>query len=254
MLGNRDFWQIIKAVFQRHHYVALFNMVKNYPDFMDNFNRYLTGSGKYPYNIKVRTPIGVIAPRIYSHHDILTVNEIFCRCDYFADKTIRTVVDIGSNIGISAMYFLTRNRDAVCYLYEPDARNTEKLRNNLVGFEERYHLVQAAVSCEKGKVDFGVEPTGRYGGIGVKTDITIIVDCLNINDVIGEVLEEVELIDVLKIDTEGMEIKTVEAIKPELARRINKIYAEACPTRDLHPDLFSQLQYGTVCQWTNKCT
>lgn len=253
MLGRRTCKQIIKSPFQRENYVALFNMMRVYPDFIQNFTRYVTGRGKYPYHIKLRTPLGVIAPELYSHHDIRTVNEIFCRLEYFTDDTVRSVVDIGSNIGISALYFLTRNQESKCYLYEPDGRNTAKLRTNLIGFEERYRLVEAAVSSESGKLEFGVEPTGRYGGIGVKTGKTITVDCLNINDVIREVLEEVKYIDVLKIDTEGLEVKTVKAIDPELAKRIKTIYLDARPSNDVYPELFWQKQYGWGCQLTNKC-
>ena len=253
MFGRRTYKQIIKSPFRRENYVALFNMVRVYPDFVQNFIRYVTGGGHYPYHIQVRTPVGVIAPKLYSHHDIRTVNEIFCRGEYFTDATVRTVVDIGSNIGISALYFLTRNKKSKCYLYEPDARNIAKLRDNLSGFEDRYRLVEAAVSYESGKLEFGVEPTGRYGGIGVKTGKTITVDCLNINDVVGEVLKEVKCIDVLKIDTEGVEVKTVEAIDPELAKRIKTIYLDARPISHLHPELFWQKQYGWACQLTNKC-
>ncbi len=43
----------------------------------------------------------------------------------------RVVVDIGSNIGISALYFLTRNPACRCWLYEPVPRNVERLRANL---------------------------------------------------------------------------------------------------------------------------
>ena len=252
MLGGRDVIHIIRSIFERHHYVALVNSMKVYPDFIENLSRYLTHRGHYPYDIKVRTPLGVIAPTLYSHHDIHTVNEIFCRLDYVADETIRTVVDIGSNIGISALYFLTRHKESKCFLYEPDARNTSKLKKNLAGFEQRYHLVDAAVSYESGQVVFGIEPTGRYGGIGAQTGKTIKVNCLHINDVIGEVLERVKLIDVLKIDTEGVEERTVEAIDPKLARRIKTIFLEARVSRDLHPDLFRQRQYGWICQMTNR--
>ncbi|MGE5711432.1 MAG: FkbM family methyltransferase, partial [Nitrospira sp.] len=86
---------------------------------------------------------------------------------------------------------------------------------------------------------------------GVKTGKTITVDCLNINDVVGEVLKEVKCIDVLKIDTEGVEVKTVEAIDPELAKRIKTIYLDARPISHLHPELFWQKQYGWACQLTN---
>ncbi len=251
MMGNRNAKQIFTAVLGKQHYVALFNMVKNYPASWQNISRYLTGAGQYPYDIEVKTPLGMISPRLYSHHDLLTVNEIFCRHDYFADEYIRTVVDLGSNIGISALYFLTRNKQSRCYLYEPDKRNIAKLRKNLAGFEERYELAAKAVSHESGQVDFGIESIGRYGGIGQKTGETIKVECLDINDVLEAILNKAATIDILKIDTEGVEIKTVQAIQAKFLNRIKKIYIEAKPADQLHPDLFWQKQYGSVCQLIN---
>lgn len=239
-------------MFERRHYAALLNSTRIYPDFMDNAFRYLTHGGQYPYEIRLRTPIGLMTATLYSHHDMHTVNEIFCRLDYYASENIRTVVDIGSNIGISALYFLTRNKETTCFLYEPDRRNTSKLRKNLVEFEDRYRLMEAAVSSEKGTLEFGIEPTGRYGGIGVRTGTAIRVQCLEINEVIEEILETVKLIDVLKIDTEGVEEKTVEAIESKFARRIRYIFLESRPTHELQSALFWQEQYGGICRLTNK--
>jgi len=122
MLGNRSIKQVLKAITGKQHYIALFNMAKNYPDFLNNTIRYLTTTGFYPYDIEIRTPTGIVKPKIYSSHDMLTVNEIFCRLDYKADKNINIVVDLGSNIGISALYFLSRNNESRCYLYEPDKK------------------------------------------------------------------------------------------------------------------------------------
>jgi len=251
MLGNRGINQILKAVTGKQHYITLVNMVRNYPNFFKCTARYLTANGIYPYNIKVKTPTGILEPRLYSHHDMLTVNEIFCRLDYPADKTIKTVVDLGSNIGISALYFLSRNNESKCYLYEPDKRNIEKLKKNLSNFPERYSLFEKAVSYESGQLEFGMDPTGRYGGIGISSDETIVVDCLEINDVIKNILAKEEIIDILKIDTEGVEIKTVEAIESSLLKRIKRIYLEANPRHQLHPNMFKQKQYGSVCQLVN---
>ena len=44
-------------------------------------------------------------------------------------------VDFGSNIGISALYFLTRNPSVQVYLFEPVPSNIERLRENLKGYE-----------------------------------------------------------------------------------------------------------------------
>lgn len=246
MIGKRSAAQLLTAPFQRTHYVALFNMRRRYPRFFNNLKRYLTGKGHYPYDIQVRTPVGIVSMRLYSHHDLLTVNEIFCREDYFADESLHHVVDVGSNIGISALYFLTRNYDSTCVLYEPDPRNVERLRHNLRGYEGRYHLVQSAVSDQSGTVEFGVEPTGRYGGIALKTGRTITASCLHVNEVLRNALQSTDHIDVLKIDTEGVEIQTVNAIDATLLPTISAIYLEARPCSPLHPHLFKNRQYGSV--------
>jgi FkbM family methyltransferase len=251
MLGNRSLTQILKGITGRQHYIALGNMFRNYPNFLENTYRYLTAKGEYPYNIKVRTPVGLVEIALYTHHDILTVNEIFCRLDYPADEQTRVVVDLGSNIGVSGLYFLTRNNISKCYLFEPDQRNIEKLKTNLSNFSDRYVFHGNAVSYESGQLEFGIEPTGRYGGIGVATEKTITVDCLDINQVLKSILAEEDHIDILKIDTEGVEIRTVEAIDKDLLKRIKKIYLEAKPERELHPDMFTQKQYGSVCQMVN---
>jgi hypothetical protein len=99
-------------------------MARSYPlsDLPANARRYLTARGEYPYVCRVRTPSGTIAPTLYSSHDILTVNEIFCRGDYRYGPDLRVAVDVGANIGISALYFLTRNSGARVYAFEPDPR------------------------------------------------------------------------------------------------------------------------------------
>jgi FkbM family methyltransferase len=137
-------------------------------------------------------------------------------------------------------------------LYEPDKRNIDKLNLNLSDCSGRYILHKKAVSFESGQLEFGIEPTGRYGGLGVNAKEKIIVDCIEINDVIRIVLEKEECIDILKIDTEGVEIKTVEAIDSSLLKRIRKIYLEAKPEQLLHPDTFIQKQHGSVCQLVEK--
>lgn len=252
MLGNRPLRDYAAALFQREHYVAVFNMARRYPAPVENFFRYLSGNGDYPYDVRVKTPLGLIQPRLDSFHDLLTVNEIFCRMDYVAPPGIRTVVDLGSNIGISALYFLTRNAHARCYLFEPNPRNVAKLKANLAAFSDRYELAEKAVSFERGRVEFGIEPTGRYGGIGVRTGQAITVDCLHINDVLESVLRQAGSIDILKIDTEGAEVPTVEAIDERLALRIRRIYFEGRAVRPLHAAIFSQRQYGSVCQLRNR--
>jgi FkbM family methyltransferase len=234
MLGGRPPRLIVRSIAEPDHYVALARMVRLYPAFPRVAKRYFVGGGRYPYACRVRTPTGLVSPLLYSHHDVFTIHEIFGREDYRAGPDLGVAVDIGSNIGISALYFLTRNRVSRCYLYEPVPRNTERLRRNLASFESRYSLEEVAVAADEGIVDFTIEPTGRYGGIGVSGTDRIVVPCRAIADVVASVLEREGEIDLLKIDIEGAEIEAVKAIPEAQLARIRTICFET--TTPLNPD------------------
>src|SRR5205823_2050188 len=103
----------------------------------------------------------------------------------------------------------------------------------------RYRLHECAVADQEGTVDFGIEETGRYGGIGTSRPETIQVECRDVNAVLDEVLADAEEIDVLKVDAEGVEETIVRAIRPDLLRRIRLIYFEMGePIAPLHATLF----------------
>lgn len=256
-LGARGIHRTAKALLQKEHYVALWNTLWVYDHPFRNLWRYLTARGDYPYSPAVRTPLGKVYPTLYSFHDLLTVNEIFCRKDYPAAASASVVVDIGSNIGISTLYFLTRNPQSRCYLYEPDPNNVAKLKYNLKDYHNRYVLHQKAVSYHAGKLAFGLESTGRYGGIGLKTKDIIEVDTVSINQVLESVLAKEIRIDVLKLDIEGLEEETVAAIDGKYLPRIRRIYMEYLsdtPLPNLFPKHFVQVQRGSICQFINRHT
>jgi FkbM family methyltransferase len=201
-------------------------MPRRYPAFRESALRYFRRSGDYPYRCAVRTPEGVVAPTLWSWHDMLTVNEVFCREDYRIGTEVRTVVDVGSNIGISALYFLTRAPSSQCFLYEPVPRNVERLRLNLAGFEGRYEVEEVAVADVEGSLPFTTEPAGRYGGLDREVGERILVEVRHVNDVLEQALAREGAIDVLKLDTEGAEERTLRAIRPDLLERIGMIYLE----------------------------
>ena len=248
MIGGRKLGDWLKAMREPQHVRALVNMARLYPRFGENFWRYVSGRGSYPSDIEVRTPTGPVRVRIFSFHDMLTVNEIFCRMDYPAGPGLRYVLDIGSNIGISALFFLSRNDESRCILYEPDRRNIERLRENLRGYEDRYTLVESAVSDVSGPQTFGIEDTGRYGGIGVATGKSITVPCVHIDEALRAGLQAFPRIDVLKIDTEGVEVQTVNAIDDALLSHIQNVYIEAQPGEQLRAEHFHNRQYGSIRQ------
>jgi FkbM family methyltransferase len=248
-IGGRDVKHALRALLARPNYVAAANMFRVYERPIDMYGRYLFRTGQYPTAVRVRTPLGPLELALYSADDVLTVNEIFCRNDYQATKGDSIFVDFGSNIGISAAYFLSRSRNAFAYLFEPLPQNLERLNRNLVPFVGRYRLDSSAVGLKSGPVDFGWEPTGRYGGIGREVGSTMTVNCLDSNEVLRGVLDKHGRIDILKIDIESLEHEVTERIPVDVASRIGKIYVEN--RFDMNPLSQTHVyrQYGSIARF-----
>ena len=247
-LGGRDIRTVANALSQRRHYHAALNMVRLYKEPAQMFRRYLTSRGDYPFTTSVKTPSGWLDLRLFTPHDVLTVNEIFCREDYRAEPEDKIVVDFGSNIGISAAYFLSRGPGVQAYLFEPLPANIERLQINLAQFHDRFTLEQVAVGPTDGEVQFDWEETGRYGGVGAATGQTITVKSRNSTTVLEEVIAAHGQIDVLKIDIEGLEDAVVGGIPPSAARHIRKIFIEANYAESPLPDTHALIQYGEIAQ------
>jgi FkbM family methyltransferase len=220
-------------------------MVRRYPlaDLLTNARRFLTAGGEYPYACRVRTPSGTISPTLFSSHDLLTVNEVFCREDYRCRPDIGVAVDIGSNIGISALYFLTRNPTIRVYGYEPDPRNVQRLRLNLADYADRYRLDEVAVGVADGTARFATDPFGRYGTLAYSEGtwyqpVFIEVRLRSINNILAEVLEQEDQIDILKVDTESMEEQLIAVIDDALLGRIRTIVYETDVPAPFHSSRF----------------
>lgn len=241
------------APFRVGNYKTLIMSVRAFPSFGEVLWRYITDRRSYPYRIRIRTPAGVIAPTLYSFHDIRTANEIFSRKDYPADSDARVFVDLGANIGLSALYFASRSSNAIVYAYEPSPVNLERLRGNVAPFASRVRVVPKAVADKSGRLDFNAEPTGRYSGL-LRHEYTrevvnsVKVDVLDINEVLRDVISREGRVDILKIDTEGAEIPTVSAADPGLMRHVDVVYLEATPEVPIHPELFEQEQHDVICR------
>jgi FkbM family methyltransferase len=248
MLGGRSARTLARATFRFASYRSLLVLSRVSAQPVRFVRAYFLGGGVYPSPFALRTPLGVVTPTLYSQHDVLTVNEVFFRRDYPLPRGSRVVVDIGSNIGISALYFLTRSPAIRAHLFEPDPRNAERLRHNLAAFDGRWILREEAVGDREGIVAFGREGTGRYGAIGRATPDQIDVHCRHINDVLSDVLELEGRIDFLKIDTEGLENATVAAIDRPMLGEVGAVCFETRSPLNPWPERFSMSFTGNVCR------
>jgi FkbM family methyltransferase len=93
-------------------------------------------------------------------NDIYTFNEVFAEEVYGLIRRrlpdIRTVIDLGANIGLSSIYFLAHYPAARALAVEPDPQNYILLTENLASYvtQKRATVVQGALWASDGPVIF----------------------------------------------------------------------------------------------------
>ena len=248
MLGGRPGGLIARALLEPGQYVAVARMARRYPAFADVLKRYLLGGGDYPYACRVRTPVGIVAPVTYTHHDIFTVQEVFGREDYRAGAAWASRSTSGPTSGSARCTSSRATAMPAAICTSPSPATSSGCSANLAGYERRYAVQEVAVAADGGTVQFTVEPYGRYGGIGVAGSEHIQVTCRAVGDVLDEVLEGEDRIDVLKIDTEGAELETVRAIRADQLARIDTICFETSTPYNPDAGQFSMHFAADTCR------
>jgi FkbM family methyltransferase len=249
---SRNIHSVVRAALSKRQHRAVLRALTVCSDPVGLLRDYALGSGSYPCEVALRTPAGNISLQVYSWHDLRTIHEIFLAEDYAIGRNAGVIVDYGSNIGVSAAYFLTRNPTNHCYLFEPVPTNLHRLNHNMEHFRGRYALNTCAVGIENCRIVFGVEDTGRYGGIGQQTGNYITVDCVDSNEILGGVIETHGKIGVLKIDVETMEEAIVEHLSQSLASRIDLLLVEYRFTKNPLPATHVLSVQGTVSRFSRK--
>jgi FkbM family methyltransferase len=222
--NKRTLRDIRRSMLAPKSYKAALSIFRCFPNPLDVVSRYALESGSYPCAISIRTPIGLRKVMMYSFHDVRSLVVCFAKEDYGVGPDINCAVDFGSNIGMSGLYFLTRNAGAKVYLFEPLPGNVARLRDNLRGLERRYVLDQSAIGLADGTAKFVYEPTGRYEEI--ERPYTLEVSTLCAATCLRRIIEKEKFIDVLKLNIEGLETEVLKSLSPDILDNIGLICAE----------------------------
>lgn len=135
--------------------------------------------------------------------------------DFLRGEKVSTVFDAGANCGFFTLLYLSRNRHAKAYCFEPHPVTANRLRKNIVanGLQDRMVLVEAAIGSEPGECTFQISEGSSMG--------TVAGSSHKLFDKAKEVKVKILSLDAfakeagvypefLKIDVEGFE---VEALK-----------------------------------------
>jgi len=137
------------------------------------------------------------------------------------------ILDAGAYVGFSALHFLEAHPKARLVLFECDPDIISILRTNLEGFEDRYELVEKALSDKAGESCFlrrgddggSLSPDHDGGALspdhegGFKVETTTLLPWLD------------REVDFLKMNIEGAEMATLKACGSSL-RRIREMVIE----------------------------
>lgn len=169
-----------------------------------------------------------------------TITEIFESgpYDFSAAKAEPFIIDVGSNLGVSILYFKQQHPSAKILCFEPDPISYKLLEENVSENNlDNITLVNAAVAKSEGKVKlfgqiFSESPDSRGNSIvegwanqRIKNDC-VLVSAVRLSSYINAE------VDVLKIDIEGAEQQVLEEIKDKLYL-VRELFVEVHVTKEI---------------------
>lgn len=247
-IGRRNFRQVKQLLLKGNSYKAIPRIFQVHYKPLRVIFEELFSLGSYPWTLRLRAPTGDVQARVYSGADLSTANLVFCREDYHMPSGARVVVDIGSNIGLSSLYWLTRSTEVHVYCYEPAPTSYQRLLENLRPYGGRFTPYNVAVSDFRGTARLWVDPTGVKSSLDHSERVAEPVDVgvSHVNDILEAVVSQRGRIDMLKLDNEGHEFRTLTAIAPEFWERITCVNVGCHDNRAAVPPAFHETRVGSA--------
>lgn len=184
-----------------------------------------------PYPIRFQVPASLY----------LVFKELFMADVYKIDKLAKSlpsnpvIVDVGANAGFFIIQLLSKIEKGMVYAYEPIQANVDTFRSAV---RENYKLQQCvqlfplavtgeATSCLELFAEEDVKTqvvASRFADFDQNNTHKLIVPCISL----GEIIEQNNLdrIDLLKLDCEGSEYDIIYNTSPGLLQRVHRMWIE----------------------------
>lgn len=187
--------------------------------------------------LKLRSPIGKINLVLRNRQSARTIYSIFVREDYFTDHSNRNILDFGSNIGISAVYFLSRNKRNKILCFEPDPNNAYFLDKNLEKFKDRSEIYLCAIGTkDEEEIEYNLSIDGKYSSFNKlpisKLDKKVKVKVISFDNALKKTNFNNQFPLLLKIDIEGLEKKLLQSIDFFRNSQIKELIVEGLGNKD----------------------
>jgi FkbM family methyltransferase len=159
-----------------------------------------------------------------------TIAVVFIRKHYGSIVGKGTVVEIGANIGIFAIYAAATESNARLYCYEPIRANYDVLVRNTAdnGYQDRITAFNLGVASKTGKRQFYLGSSPEHSlfrdNTSDQTDESVTVDCVSLSEILSS--NAISNVDLLKINAEGAEYEILYSTPKECFDKINEIRME----------------------------
>lgn len=202
-----------------------------------------SGSNKvFEFNLAQKINGKYIKIRVRDNNaDLIVMDEVFIQKQYDLTRSIyvSSVLDIGANMGCSALYFASKYPNARLECIEPVAESTDLLRENL-----RLNNIDADVH------DFGIGSKTGNTWINVVGDnpnqASIHLDGLHKREIKVRPLDSLgKQFDLIKFDIEGAEYELI------LGGQRTLLQAK-CLLGEIHEDLLGPEKTKYVVDWIKK--
>lgn len=158
-----------------------------------------------PYQLKCRNKKFTLWLRTYSG-DLQIFYEIFWRRVYCIPEidlaSCKTIIDLGGNIGMSALFFGLHAPRASLWVLEPDAQNFLLLCQNIKTLKNAITLLPVAATNKSGML-YVRKSRYAYNTIATTEVTDMPVEAISLNSLIEQ--QTIAAIDLIKIDIEGAE-------------------------------------------------
>lgn len=232
----RSLKRIQRALTSSDHWAAFVKAFQVYRWPLRELRNYIFDCGSFPYECELNTAQGRISITLQNPHDLRVVHEIFCGRVYdYPQAGGQPVIDVGANIGISTLFFLSELGADHVTAFEPDPKNVLRFKENCRPLNKKITFNELAVAPTgfdgERTMSFGVEIYGHYGGlnrqIGELCDagehqITakIDVNTISFTQLIRQQKAGTALI---KLDTEGSELELLASLSRADIQHIQRV-------------------------------
>lgn len=147
----------------------------------------------------------------------------------------KIIFDLGSNIGVTVIYFALKYPKAIIHAFEPDPKNIPAFRRNTAPFKERVLLHEQAVHWDTSvqKITLYQNPDYHWSSSLYEQSSglqAVSVDTITLEQVMDEY--NIDAIDIMKFDIEGAEY--------DLFRSFTRMKSVTWYVGEVHPHVFKK--------------